>query len=348
MKSKTLLPEAWKKPAPVKIHYLKHICPGITRKKTGKNFTYYNAVGEKVKDTDELNRIKSLVIPPAWQKVWVSPYPNSHLQATGIDAKGRKQYRYHTEWNKKRSETKFSRLADFARSLPKLRAEIERHLAERYITREKVIAIVIHLMSKSYIRIGNTSYAKENGSFGLTTLHDEHVNIHGDMIRFVFTGKKGVQQDIELHDKRLARMVKSCRDIPGQELFQFYDNEGNRHCIDSGDINSYLHEICGEGFSAKDFRTWAGTLHAFKLLSQLPVPQSDTEFKHSTLDVIKSVSKALGNTVAVCRKYYVHPVLLEAFRKGEFEKFYKKHLTHPSGDFDSQAEEMLIEFLENA
>ena len=346
MSRKSALPQAWQKHPPVKIHYLKHTCPGITRKKTGKNFSYYNAEGEKVKDTNELNRIKSLVIPPAWREVWISPFPNSHLQATGIDARGRKQYRYHPEWNKKRSETKFSRLADFARTLPKLRNEIERHLKHHEITREKVIALVIQVMSKSYIRIGNTSYAKENGSFGLTTLQDEHVSIHGDTMRFVFIGKKGVPQDIELHDKRLARLVKSCRDIPGQELFQYYDTEGNRHVIDSGDINSYLHEICGEGFSAKDFRTWAGSLHAFKSLSQLPVPQSETEFKHSTLEVIKTVSKALGNTTAVCRKYYIHPILLEAYQKGELEQFNKDHLSHPSEDIDNQLEEMLIEFLE--
>jgi len=330
----------------IKIFYLKESCPGINRKKIGKYFNYYNAEGEIIKDTDVLIRIKSLIIPPAWKNVWISPYNNSHLQATGYDARGRKQYRYHCDWNTKRSETKFSRLITFARTLPGLMAEIENNLKQKELTKEKVTALVVKIMSVSFIRIGNHGYEKENGSYGLTTLKDKHVNIHGDSIKFAFKGKKGVWQDIELHDKRLARMVKSCRDIPGHELFQYYDDEGQRHVIDSGDVNSFLHQICGTDFSAKDFRTWAGSLHAFKALTRLPIPETETEFKHKTLEVIKDVSKLLGNTPAVCRKYYVHPIILESYGKGELFEFYKTHnaVAIESGkDFE---EDMLIEFLE--
>jgi len=331
---------------PSKIYYLKKACPGISRKKVGQSFTYCEANGERVMEPDELARIKSLVLPPAWRNVWISPYPNSHLQATGIDARGRKQYRYHPEWNKKRSETKFSMLTTFARTLPKLRREIESHLRDRGIHKQKVIALVIDLMSKSYIRIGNANYAKENGSYGLTTLRNKHIDIHGDTIRFAFIGKEGVPQDIELHDRKLARILKSCKDIPGQELFQYFDAEGNKCCIDSGDINSYLHEICGEGFSAKDFRTWAGTLYAFKSLCQLPVPLSETEFKRASVEVVKSVSKVLGNTPTVCRKYYIHPILLEAFQNGELAQLYEGHNKKHNSGYEALEEKMLIAFLE--
>ncbi len=330
----------------VKVHYLKTMCPGISRRKTGKSFTYYDAAGKKIENAEELGRIKALVIPPAWKDVWISPYPNSHLQATGIDARGRKQYRYHPEWSKRQSETKFSKLTSFAKMLPVLRSEMEMHLRQKGIHKDKIIALVIDLMSKSYIRIGNATYARENGSYGLTTLRNKHVDIHGDTIRFVFVGKEGVHQDIELHDKRLARIVKSCRDIPGQALFQYFDHEGNRHSIESGDVNQFIHEVCGSGFSAKDFRTWAGTFHAFKLLSQMPVPQTENQFKHVVAEVAKSVSKVLGNTSTVCRKYYIHPVLFDTFKTGDLSEFYKTHTADNQPDDETVEEMLLIDFLD--
>jgi DNA topoisomerase-1 len=328
------------------LRYLNDGVPGFSKKKKGDMFVFYDMEGKLIKDTDTLIRIKSLVLPPAWQNVWVSPFANSHLQATGIDSKGRKQYKYHPEWSKKSSETKFSKLATFARVIPRLRTRIETQLKSRALTREKVIALVIDLMSKSYIRIGNTSYARDNGSYGLTTMRDRHVTFKGNTLKFVFKGKKGIMHDIELTDKRLARLVKSCRDIPGQELFQYYDHDGHRHVIDSGDVNSYLHEVCGHEFSAKDFRTWAGTLHAFKALTKLPVPQTHAEFKRNTLEVIKEVSHVLGNTPSVCRKYYIHPVLLETFSSGDLLKFYEQSLTLTKANIENKEEEIFVSFLD--
>jgi DNA topoisomerase I len=330
-----------------KLRHISDGLPGISRQKEDDLFSYFYPSGEIVTDIDELNRIKSLAIPPAWQNVWISPYKNSHLQATGIDAKGRKQYRYHTEWNKKRSETKFGKLTSFIKLLPKLRNEIEGHLKIPGVKREKVIAAVVDLMSKAYIRIGNSSYTKEYGSYGLTTLRDKHVKINGDTIKIEFRGKKGVMQEITLRDRRLAKIIKSCRDIPGHELFQFYDDEGNRHVIDSGDINDYLHEVCGQEFSAKDFRTWAGTLHAFKVLSALPVPESEKEFRVKTAEVVKEVSKVLGNTPAVCRKYYIHPILFESFGSGMLFDFIKKQLSDLNIEAELEHESILLAYLEN-
>jgi DNA topoisomerase I len=329
-----------------KLRYVNDKTPGISRKKRGDFYFYYDSEGKRICDTDVLNRIKSLVIPPAWQKVWVSPYPDSHLQATGFDVRGRKQYRYHPDWNLKRSELKFNRLPHFLKLLPIIRKETERHLKSSGMNKEKVIAAVVDIMSKVYFRIGNNNYAKENGSYGLTTLLDKHVEIKGDALRFEFRGKKGVMQEVTLRDRRLSHIVKSCRDIPGQELFQFYDGEGKTHVIDSGDINNYLHELCGQEFSAKDFRTWAGTLHAFRVLAGLPTPETQTEFKHKTVEVIKEVSRLLGNTPAVCRKYYIHPLLFESYEKGELQKLFQKHSKTDSNVIVEREETMLLQFLE--
>lgn len=304
-----------------KLRYINDGVPGIRRKLKNGSFYYINEAGERVKDKETLARIKSLVIPPAWRDVWISPYPDSHLQVTGFDVKNRKQYRYHPGWNKIRSETKFSRMRAFANVLPEIRKHVDKQLSHNEITKEKVIATVIRLMEKAYIRIGNSEYMKKNGSYGLTTLRDRHVQISGSRIRFSFKGKKGVLHDIELMDRRMANIVKKCKDIPGQHLFQYFDAEGNRHAIESGDINQYIHAICGEEFTAKDFRTWAGTLKAFQALKLISPDTSRTEWKKQVNEVVKTVAKSLGNTPSVCRKYYIHPMLIELCEKGDLHSF---------------------------
>jgi DNA topoisomerase-1 len=322
-----------------RLRYVNDSTPGIRRELSSEGFIYLQADGTEITDEDTLARIRSLVIPPAWREVWISPYPNSHLQATGLDAKNRKQYRYHPEWNRSRSETKFSKMRSFANVLPEIRMHVDKHLSRHDISKEKVIAVVIRLMEKSYIRIGNNEYMKKNGSYGLTTMRDRHVKITGSRIRFSFKGKKGVMHDIELMDRRIANIVKKCKDIPGQHLFQYIDHEGNRHSIESGDINDFIHEICGEEYTAKDFRTWAGTLKAFQALKLIEPAESETQWKKQVNEVVKTVARALGNTPTVCRKYYIHPRLLELHQRGELHRFFKNKI-------DAEDEELLIALLE--
>ncbi|RYD82380.1 MAG: DNA topoisomerase IB [Sphingobacteriales bacterium] len=301
--------------------YISDSAPGIKRIKKGKSFSYVDADGKPVKDSALLGRIKSLVLPPAWENVWISPFEKSHLQATGIDARGRKQYRYHTQWSKVRSENKFSRMRQFADALPKIRKAVEKDISRRETTREKIIATVIQLMEKGHMRVGNAEYAKEYGSFGLTTLRDKHVEVKGGKLKFAFKGKKGIWHEIELNDKRLAKIVQKCKDIPGQELFQYYDENGEKHGIDSGAVNEYLHEVTGEDFTAKDFRTWAGTLRAFTALWQLPPTESKTERKSQLVEVVKEVARRLGNTPTVCKKYYIHPTVIAAYESGNIHRY---------------------------
>jgi DNA topoisomerase-1 len=329
------------------LRYVSDDMPGIYRKKRGNGFIYLDASGQKIKDREILDRIQSLVIPPAWRDVWICPLPNGHLQVTGYDARNRKQYRYHPAWNSIRSQTKFSRLTNFAKALPAIREQVKKDLAKRSICKEKVVATVVYIMEKAYIRIGNQEYAKENGSFGLTTMRDRHVAISGSRIRFAFKGKKGVMHDIELEDKRLARIVKQCREIPGHELFQYYDEEGQRHAIDSGDINEYVHALCGEEFTAKDFRTWAGTLLAFSSLWCMEVPETKTEMKHKLNEIVKEVAHKLGNTPAVCRKYYIHPLLEEACASGRLAELYRQCSGKESAEEQEVRENILLKFLES-
>ena len=249
--------------------YINDTTPGISRHRTGDQFTYHDAKGNDVTDESTLARVKSMALPPAWEHVWISPKPNGHLQATGIDSKNRKQYRYHARWNKLRSETKFSRMIAFGKALPALRERLASDLKHRELSRDKVIAIALSVMEQTLIRVGNAAYEKENGTYGLTTLKDRHVKADGSKLQFSFKGKKGIYHDITLHDRKLARLVKACRDIPGKELFQYIGDDGNRHAIDSGMVNGYLQETMGDEFSAKDFRTWAGTANAMRLLVEL-------------------------------------------------------------------------------
>ncbi|GAB3785631.1 hypothetical protein GCM10028818_47520 [Spirosoma horti] len=304
--------------------YMSDTMPGISRQPSKDQFNYVDAKGKAIDDPDTLTRIRSLILPPAWQNVWISPKANGHLQATGIDTKNRKQYRYHAKWNAIRSQTKFFRMVAFGEALPLLRERLAKDLKKPELTREKVIAIALSVMEQTLIRVGNAAYEKEYGSYGLTTLKDRHVKLEGTEARFSFKGKKGIYHDITLHDRRLSRLVKACRDIPGKELFQYFDENGDRHPIDSGMVNAYLHETMGDDFSAKDFRTWAGTVNALRLLAELEPCETDKELKKNVNTVLDEVSHKLGNTRTVCRKHYVHPQILEAYECQDLNPYIKQ------------------------
>jgi DNA topoisomerase-1 len=290
--------------------------PGIRRRKRGTGFSYTLPSGGAL-SPKELERIRKLAIPPAWTDVWICPIPNGHLQATGRDARGRKQYRYHPEWRSVRDETKFGRMILFGEALPKLRERIERDLSQRGLPRTKVLAAVIRLLETTLIRVGNREYMKQNNSFGLTTLRDGHVDVDGAKIRFEFRGKSGKDHSVEIHDRRLARVVKQCRDLPGQTLFQYVDENGEQQKVRSEDVNAYLREISGEDFTAKDFRTWGGTVLMLSALLDVGVCESEREANRAVVQAVKDVAANLGNRPAICRKYYIHPVVIETFVQGE-------------------------------
>lgn len=295
------------------LHYVSGGGPGIQRKRRGKSFQYVGPDGQPVRDEATLERIRLLVIPPAWENVWICPSANGHLQAVGVDAKGRKQYRYHAAYRKVRNETKFSRMLAFGAALPKIRERVEHDLRQHHLNKTKVLATVVKLMDQTCIRVGNDEYARDNESYGLTTMHDEHVDIHGGKIHFHFRGKSGQTHDIDVNDKQLARIVKQCRDIDGFELFQYF-NAAGEHCrITSTDVNAYLHSITGEHFTAKDFRTWHGTGSMAGLLKELGPATSDTDAKRKILAAVKKTAEKLGNRPATCRNYYIHPAVLDLY-----------------------------------
>ncbi|MEX0966286.1 MAG: DNA topoisomerase IB [Bacteroidia bacterium] len=297
---------------------------GYSRTRHGRGFIIYDREGNRVADQAEKQRIKKLAIPPAWERVWISPLPHGHLQATGFDAKGRKQYLYHELWNEFRNKSKFGRMREFGKALPKIRQTTEEHLRKRGLPREKVLACVVQLLEHTQVRVGNQEYAQKNESYGLTTLRDKHVKEQGrDKITFEFKGKSGKQNHISLDNPRLARLVKMCKDIPGYELFQYYDDKGKKHAIDSGEVNEYIREISGHDFTAKDFRTWGGTVWATKCYCEIGPCEDEKSAEKNTVQVIKMVASHLRNTTAICRKYYVHPSVVEAYRKGELEALYR-------------------------
>lgn len=311
--------------------YVKDTSPGIQRQLVGEEFCYIRVNGKRIDDEAELCRIKALAIPPAWTEVWVCPLPEGHLQATGRDAKGRKQYRYHARWQQVRKETKFNRMIAFSEALPEIRKRVQEDLALVGLPREKVLATVVRLMEITRIRVGNEEYAQENDSFGLTTMRDRHVDISGSKLQFRFRGKSGVEHDIELSDRYLARIVKRCQDIPGQQLFQYLDEDGQRQPIDLGDVNAYLREITGNDFTAKDFRTWFGTVLAAIELNELSSFKSESEGKKNVAQAIKEVARHLGNRPATCRKYYVHPAIIDAYVDGSlFPSFQSMKQLSPS------------------
>jgi DNA topoisomerase-1 len=294
---------------------------GISRTKKGNGFSYvYN--NKPLRDKAEIERIRKLAIPPAWTNVWICPSADGHIQATGTDVRGRKQYRYHPAWHNLRNETKFHRMYEFGKSLPGLRLQVEKDICDKELSERKVLATMVRLMEHTNIRVGNAGYEKLYGSYGLTTLKDGHVSIKGSTLVFSFKGKKGIYHNITVRNKRLAKIVQACKDISGKELFQYYDEEGNRKSVDSGMVNSYIKEITGEDFTAKDFRTWAGTLAMLQVLKTLGMGASESESKKNIVAALDEVSKKLGNSRAICKKYYVHPGLLKLYE----EKTIEKHL----------------------
>ncbi len=306
--------------AAVNLKYVSDTEPGIERIKNGKSFNY-QFKENIIADNDNLQRIKGLVIPPAWEQVWICKLSNGHLQATGLDIKKRKQYKYHSLWNSLRNQTKFFRLYEFGKSLPTIRLQLEKDLALPGLPMQKVLATVVSLMERTHIRIGNNFYEKLYGSFGLSTLKDKHVNINGANLKFTFKGKKGVHHDVSIKSKKLAGIVKQCRDIPGKELFQYYDDKGEHKSIDSGMINEYIKNIGGNDFTAKDFRTWAGTVQALLAFKELGFYETITESKKKIVEALDIVSKELGNTRTVCKKYYVHPGIITMYEDKSLEKY---------------------------
>ncbi len=313
------------------LRYVADDAPGIRRSKSGKAFTYSHPQGGAVRDAQTLARIRALAIPPAWQDVWICPRDDGHLQATGRDARGRKQYRYHARWQEVRDETKFGRMAAFARALPRIRRRVGRDLALPGLPRQKVLATVVKLLETTLIRVGNEEYARENESFGLTTLRMRQVRVRGARLHFRFRGKSGVQHEIELAHPRLARIVRRMQDLPGEELVQYVDEAGETRRVESGDVNAYLKEITGQDFTSKDFRTWAGTLLAARALGRIGRCASSGEAQRNVVQAIEAVARRLGNTKAVCRKCYVHPAVVEGYLEGRLP--------------DVMAEKSLVAFL---
>lgn len=306
------------------LYYVNDARPGITRRRRGKGWSYRRPDGSVIDDPAERAWIDSIVIPPAWTDVWISPVPDGHILAVGRDAKGRKQYRYHPRWREVRDGNKYHRMADFGQALPCIRARLDEDLARRGLPRDKVLGAVVHLLDETLIRIGNAEYAEENESYGLTTLQDEHATIDGSLVQFEFRAKSGIEQEVELRDRRLARIVKACQDLPGEELFQYLDDDGRVVDITSGDVNEYLRSVTGGSFTAKDFRTWGGSVTAAEALVALGPARSKTDAKKKVVAAIDVAAGKLGNTRTVCRNCYVHPKVTEAYEGGDlFDAFDK-------------------------
>ena len=298
------------------LRYVSDEEPGITRRGRGKGFSFYAPGGDLIEDPEERDRLNALAVPPAWKEVWICPDPDGHIQATGRDAEGRKQYRYHADWRAIRDEGKYARMAGFGRALPRIRRRTAAHLKKEDLPREKVLAAVVRLLERSLIRIGNDEYARSNGSFGLTTLRDRHVDIRGSKVRFEFRGKGGKQHRVEVDDPMLAAVIRECRDVPGYELFQYYDEAGEKRAVDSAEVNDYVREIAGDEFSAKDFRTWAGTIEMAAALMECGPCGDEDEADELVADAVNRVAERLGNTPAVCRECYIHPEVVDRYLDG--------------------------------
>jgi DNA topoisomerase-1 len=331
------------------LRYVMDDSPGITRKRTGKGFVYINAQGRVLRQINHLRRIQSLAIPPAWEHVWISPWADSHLQATGRDARARKQHRYHARWREVRDQTKFDRMSAFGRALPGLRRRLRRDLARAGLPRDKVLATIVKLLEATLIRIGNEEYARHNRSYGLTTMRSKHVKVKGAKIQFEFRGKGGKAFNLDLNDRRLARIVNHCQDLPGQELFHYVDDEGRRRTINSSDVNDYLRQVTREDFSAKDFRTWAGTVLAARALREIKRIDSKAHAKPNLIKAIETVAKKLGNTRSVCRNCYIHPAVIDSYLEGTLHNVLpekEKHQTKPSLNQLNSAESAVLAILE--
>ena len=298
------------------LHFVNDDAPGIRRLRAGRGFRYVGPSGRALADPRTLARIRSLAVPPAWKDVWICPDPLGHIQATGRDAKGRKQYRYHPRWHETRDGTKYERLLEFGRALPRIRRRVREDLGRRGLPREKVLATVVRLLEKTLIRVGNEEYARANRSFGLTTLDNRHVKVRGPRIHFRFRGKSGKVHEFGIEDAELSRIVKRCQDLPGQDLFQYEDEGGRRRAVGSGDVNAYLAEASGRDFTAKDFRTWAGSVRAWWALATRPRAASGRQGRRTVNEAIEEVARRLGNTPATCRKAYIHPAVVESYLDG--------------------------------
>jgi DNA topoisomerase-1 len=308
------------------LRYVSDEQPGIRRRKAGKGFTFVKPDGSKVTDEATLKRIKTLAVPPAWTDVWICPHANGHIQATGRDAKGRKQYRYHTRFREVRDGTKYEHMMAFAQALPAIRAKLKEHMALRGLPREKVLATVVNLLETTLIRVGNDDYVKQNKSYGLTTLRDKHVEVDGAALRFHFKGKSGKTWNLQVKDRRIAKIVRACQDLPGQELFQYIDEDGVQRDVTSADVNAYLKEITGTDISAKDFRTWAGTVLAAMALKEFETFDSDAKAKKNVRAAIEHVASKLGNTPTICRKCYIHPEIMSSYVEGSLLLEVKKEV----------------------
>jgi len=306
------------------LRYIADRGAGYTRKRRGEDFDYLDADGKKISDERRLLRIKRLAIPPAWERVWICPLANGHIQATGCDARKRKQYRYHERWREVRDEAKYEKMVLFGHALPKIRKRLEKDLTLPGLPREKVLATIVELLERTFIRVGNEEYAKENKSFGLTTFRNRHVDVEGTTIRFKFRGKSGVNHEKEIRNQRVAKIIRKLQDLPGQDVFQYVDDEGQVHGTTSQDVNDYLKEITGDDFTAKDFRTWAGTVLASIALSSQEPFSTKKEAKAKVRTAIAAVSKVLGNTPAVCRKCYIHPAVFESYLDGTLSESLKQ------------------------
>jgi DNA topoisomerase-1 len=328
------------------LRYMAADAKGYSRKRQGRGFTYLDLHRKRIQNKATRAWIESLKIPPAWEDVWISPHRNGHILATGRDSEGRKQYIYHPEWQEQSNLTKFDQLLAFGNCLPAIRERTDGDLRRHKLSREKVLAVVIRLLEKTLIRIGNTYYTQHNDSYGLTTLQDEHVAITGKRMCFEFVGKSGKTHEIDLEDKRLAGVVRACQDIPGYDLFQYYDDDGNRHAVQSGDVNDYLREITGSDFTSKHFRTWGASTRMIEILAAQPKPESEREAEKLVVEAIKSVASQLGNTTAVCRKYYVHPAIIESFLNSELQDIFDSQPQGSSPYALTQPESALMALIE--
>ena len=331
------------------LRYVNDDKPGISRKRRGRYFSYFDPDEERITDEETIERIKSLGIPPAWNKVWICPNPKGHIQATGRDLKGRKQYRYHPRWREVRDETKYERMIAFGQALPEIRERVDADLRKHGFPREKVLATVVKLLETTLIRVGNEEYARTNKSFGLTTMRNRHVEVEGGTIRFKFRGKSGKDHLIEVNDRRLAHAVERISELPGQEIFQYLDDEDEAHTVTSEDVNDYLHEITDQDFTAKDFRTWTGTVLAAKVLREFQAFDTEAEAKQNIVEAIEKVAQDLGNTPTICRNCYVHPLVLDSYLDGTLVNTLKhrteKELSQSLGSLEPE-EAAVLAFLQ--
>ncbi|HEX7949416.1 MAG TPA: hypothetical protein VF494_03635 [Candidatus Limnocylindrales bacterium] len=323
--------------------------PGIERRRAGRGFTYRDPDGRRIRDRATLARIRALAVPPAWTDVWISPDPRGHLQATGRDARGRKQYRYHARWRARRDDAKFERIVAFAGLLPRIRRRVDRDLGRRALVRDKVLAAVVRLLELTLIRVGNDEYARLNRSFGLTTLRDRHALVRGSTIRFRFRGKSGRQHDVDIRDRRLAGIVRRCQELPGQDLFQYVDGDGQPQDVTSDDVNAYLRSAAGADVTTRDFRIWAGTVMAYRALRALDADRESRTPRRAVVEAVRISAGALGNTAAVARRSYVHPAVLDAYLQGTLAPRRHRPADDPDGlspaDHDPAAEAAVLELL---